>query len=311
MFKTLWKEIAGNLERYKAYPRIVGETGGKNFHLVHKSAEVRNAVLQSVRAGFEYQGKNAARFVILLFHVLFPYIGQKCSALSRLYVSSSLWNQGFKDQFLDEIAKIKVGPPQDWSNFMGPVMYIFSIPFKTFKNNNNINSGRSAYDKILNYITKAKEQGGEVLTGGSGDSSKGFFIQPTVILTKDPKSLTMREEIFGPVITVYVYDDAKFDETLGLIDSTTDYALTGSIFAQERKVLVEATNRLRNAAGNVYYNEKCTGAVVGQQPFGGSRASGTNDKAGSMSIFYRFVSARSIKENFVGLEEFGYPSNLV
>jgi len=172
-------------------------------------------------------------------------------------------------------------------------------------------SGRAAYDKILGYITKARESGGEILTGGSGDDSQGFFIQPTVILTQDPKSITMREEIFGPVVTVYVYDDAQLDQTLELIDSTTEYALTGAIFARERKVLIAASNRLRNAAGNIYYNEKCTGAVVGQQPFGGARASGTNDKAGSMSVFYRFVSARSIKENFVGLEEFAYPSNLV
>jgi 1-pyrroline-5-carboxylate dehydrogenase len=173
-----------------------------------------------------------------------------------------------------------------------------------------VTSGRSAYDKIINCITEAREEGGEVLIGGSGNDSMGYFVQPTVILTKDPKSITMREEIFGPVVTVFVYDDASFEKTLDLIDTTTEYALTGSIFARDRKVLIQATNRLRNAAGNVYYNEKCTGAVVGQQPFGGARASGTNDKAGSMSIFYRFVSARSIKENFVGLEDFAYPSNL-
>lgn len=163
----------------------------------------------------------------------------------------------------------------------------------------------------MNYIAKAREEGGEILIGGSGNDSKGYFVQPTVILTKDPKSITMREEIFGPVVTIFVYDDGSFDSTLDLIDSTTEYALTGSIFARDRKVLIQATNRLRNAAGNVYYNEKCTGAVVGQQPFGGARGSGTNDKAGSVSIFYRFVSARSIKENFVGLEDFAYPSNLV
>lgn len=274
VFKKLWKDIAANLDRYKGYPRIVGETGGKNFHIVHKSAEVRNAVIQSVRAAFEYQG-------------------QKCSALSRLYVSQSVWERGFKDQFLEEVAKIKVGPPQDWSNFMGPVI------------------GRPAYDKIMGYIQKAKEAGGEILIGGTGDDSKGYFIQPTVILSKDPKSITITEEIFGPVITVYVFPDSAFTSTLSLIDTTTTYALTGAIFSSDRSALLQATNALRNAAGNVYYNEKCTGAVVGQQPFGGARASGTNDKAGSVSIFYRFVSARSIKENFVGLEEFGYPSNLV
>ncbi|PPQ71585.1 hypothetical protein CVT26_010553 [Gymnopilus dilepis] len=274
VFKKLWKDIAMNLDKYKGYPRIVGETGGKNFHVIHKSAEVRNAVLQSVRGAFEYQG-------------------QKCSALSRLYVSKSVWEGGFKEQFLQEIAKIKVGPPHDWSNFMGPVI------------------NRPAYDKILGYVKKAKDAGGEVLIGGTGDDSKGYYIQPTVILSKDPKSITFVEEIFGPVVSVYVFEDDDFEKTLDLIDTTTEYGLTGSIFSQDRKALILATNKLRNAAGNVYYNEKCTGAIVGQQPFGGARASGTNDKAGSISIFYRFVSARSIKENFVGLEEVGYPSNLV
>ncbi|KAI0311785.1 delta-1-pyrroline-5-carboxylate dehydrogenase [Amylostereum chailletii] len=274
VFRSLWKQIANNLDKYRAYPRIVGETGGKNFHVVHPSADVQNAVLQTIRGGFEYQG-------------------QKCSALSRLYVASSVWNNGFKDLLLSEIAKIKLGPPQDFSNFMGPC------------------SGKPAFDKILGYIQKAKDAGGEVLVGGSGDDSKGYFVQPTIILTKDPRSVTMQEEIFGPVITAYVYEDAEFEKTLELIDSTSEYALTGAIFASDRKALITATNKLRNAAGNVYYNEKCTGAVVGQQPFGGARASGTNDKAGSISIYYRFVSARSIKENFVGLEEVHYPSNLV
>lgn len=274
VFKKLWKDIAANVDKYKGYPRIVGETGGKNFHLIHRSAEIRNAVLQSVRGAFEYQG-------------------QKCSALSRLYVSSSIWEGGFKNQFLSEIAAIKVGPPQDFRNFMGPVI------------------GRHAFDKILNYIQRAKDAGGEILIGGTGDDSQGYFIQPTVILTRDPRSVTMREEIFGPVVTVYVYQDDQFDDLLQLIDDTSAYALTGSIFAADRSALITATNKLRHAAGNVYYNEKCTGAVVGQQPFGGSRASGTNDKAGSVSLFYRFVSARSIKENFVGLEDFQYPSNLV
>ncbi|TFY79741.1 hypothetical protein EWM64_g4267 [Hericium alpestre] len=273
VFKKLWKDIAANIDKYKGYPRIVGETGGKNFHIVHPSAEIQNAVLQTVRGGFEYQG-------------------QKCSALSRLYVASSVWNGGFKDLLLAETAKIKVGGPRDPTNFMGPVI------------------GKPAFEKITGYIAKAKEAGGEVLIGGTGDDSKGYFVQPTVILTKDPKSITMREEIFGPVITVYVYEDADFEKTLDLVNTTSEYALTGAIFASDRKALLLATDKLRNAAGNVYYNEKCTGAVVGQQPFGGARASGTNDKAGSISIFYRFVSARSIKENFVGLEDFGYPSNL-
>ncbi|KAJ3994402.1 delta-1-pyrroline-5-carboxylate dehydrogenase [Lentinula boryana] len=274
VFKKLWKDIAANLDKYKGYPRIVGETGGKNFHVVHKSAEIRNAAIQSIRGAFEYQG-------------------QKCSALSRLFVSSSVWQGGFKDILLSEISKIKVGSPLDWGNFMGPVI------------------GRPAFDKITSYIQKAKDAGAEILVGGTGDDSKGYFIQPTVILTKDPHMVTMVEEIFGPVLTVYVFEDEDYEKTLELIDTSTEYGLTGSIFASERKALITASNTLRNAAGNVYYNEKCTGAVVGQQPFGGARSSGTNDKAGSISIFYRFVSARSIKENFVGLEDFHYPSNLV
>jgi len=274
IFKKLWKDIAANMDKYKGYPRIVGETGGKNFHVVHKSAEIRNAVIQSIRGAFEYQG-------------------QKCSALSRLYVSSSVWTGGFKDQLLSEVSKIKVGSPLEWGNFLGPVI------------------GRPAFDKIVSYIQKAKDAGAEILTGGTGDDSKGYFVQPTVILTEDPRMVTMVEEIFGPVLTVYVFEDDEYEKTLELIDTTTEYGLTGAIFASERKALITATNALRNAAGNVYYNDKCTGAVVGQQPFGGARASGTNDKAGSMSIFYRFVSARSIKENFVGLEDFHYPSNLV
>ncbi|KAF5322338.1 hypothetical protein D9619_000232 [Psilocybe cf. subviscida] len=276
VFRKLWKDIAANLDAYRSYPRIVGETGGKNFHIIHKSAEVRNAVLQSVRGAFEYQG-------------------QKCSATSRVYVAKSVWEQGgFKEQLLEEVAKLKVGPCNEWDNFLGPVMLC---------------SGKPSFDRILSYIHQAKSAGGEVLIGGSGDDSKGYFVQPTVILTTDPKSVTMTEEIFGPVLTVYVYEDSKWEETLKLIDETTQYALTGSIFSRDRLALIQATNALRNAAGNVYYNEKCTGAVVGQQPFGGARGSGTNDKAGSVSIFYRFVSARSIKENFVSLEGVGYPSS--
>lgn len=274
IFKKLWKDIAANLDNYKGYPRIVGETGGKNFHIIHPSAEITNAVMQTVRGAFEYQG-------------------QKCSALSRLYVARSVWEKGFKESLLGEVAKLKVGPPQDPTNFIGPVI------------------GKPAFEKITSYIQKAKDAGGEILVGGSGDDSKGYYVQPTVILTKDPQSITMVDEIFGPVLTVYVYEDSDWEKTLDLIDTTSVYALTGAIFSTDRKALVQATNKLRNAAGNVYYNEKCTGAVVGQQPFGGARASGTNDKAGSMSIYYRFVSARSIKENFVSLEDFSYPSNLV
>ncbi|EJD35712.1 delta-1-pyrroline-5-carboxylate dehydrogenase [Auricularia subglabra TFB-10046 SS5] len=275
VFRKLWKDIAGNVDKYRAYPRIVGETGGKNWHVVHPSADVTNAVMQTVRGAFEYQG-------------------QKCSACSRLYVPASLWEQGgFKEKLLAETAKLAVGDTTKFTNFLGPVI------------------GRPAFDRITSAITKAKQQGAEVLVGGSGDDSTGYFIQPTVLLTKDPKSLTMSEEIFGPVLTVYVFDDAKWDETLALVDTTSIYALTGAIFAQDRNVLAQAAARLRHAAGNVYFNDKCTGAVVGQQPFGGGRASGTNDKAGSIGIFYRFVSARSVKETFAGLQDWGYPSNLV
>ncbi|TCD61362.1 1-pyrroline-5-carboxylate dehydrogenase [Steccherinum ochraceum] len=273
VFRKLWKDIASNLDKYRGYPRIVGETGGKNFHLVHPSAEIKNAVLQTVRAAFEYSG-------------------QKCSALSRIYVPSSLWNNGFKEQLLNEVASLKVGSYKDFTTFIGPVI------------------NRAAYDKIIGYIGKAKEAGGEVLVGGTGDDSTGYFVQPTVIQSKDPKSVTMVEEVFGPVLTVFVYEDNNWEQTLDLVNTSSQYGLTGSIFSTDRKALIQATNRLRNAAGNIYYNEKCTGAVVGQQPFGGARASGTNDKAGSISIYYRFVSARSIKENFVGLEDYLYPSNL-
>jgi len=272
VFKSLWKDIANNLDKYKGYPRIVGETGGKNFHLIHASADLHNAVQQSIRSAFEYQG-------------------QKCSALSRLYVPSSLWNAGFREQLIAGTKAIRMGPPEEFQNFCGPVI------------------AKHSFDKIVRYIAKAKEAGAEILVGGNSDDSKGFFVEPTVILTADPGSVTMVEEIFGPVLTVYVYNEAEYDKTLELIDTTTAYALTGSIFSQDRTALVHATNKLRNASGNVYYNDKCTGAVVGQQPFGGGRASGTNDKAGSISIFYRFVSARSIKETFVGISGYEYPSN--
>jgi len=241
--------------------------------LIHSSAEVRNAVLQSVRSAFEYSG-------------------QKCSALSRLYVSASVWKNGFKEQLLEEVAKIKVGDPEEFETFVGPVI------------------NETAFDKVTGYIKLAKENGSEILIGGESDGSKGYFVKPTVVLTKDPLSATMVEEIFGPVLTVYVFEDADYDKTCDIIDATSSYALTGSIFSSDRRALIRATNRLRHAAGNIYYNEKCTGAVVGQQPFGGARKSGTNDKAGSVQLFYRFVSARSIKENFVPLEDYKYPSNL-
>ncbi|KAF8748558.1 Delta-1-pyrroline-5-carboxylate dehydrogenase [Rhizoctonia solani] len=274
VFKQLWKDIASNMDKYKGYPRIVGETGGKNFHsftlLLMSIAWSNNlsARLSSTKA------KSAPLCLVYTSRLLFGMVASRIS-------------------YSMEIGKISVGPPTDPKNFVGPVI------------------GKPAFEKITSYIQKAKDAGGEILIGGSGDSSKGYFVQPTVILTKDPKSVTMVEEIFGPVLTIYVYDDEEFDETCKLIDSTTTYALTGSIFSNDRAALIRATNLLRHAAGNMYYNEKCTGAVVGQQPFGGARASGTNDKAGSISIFYRFVSARSIKEGFAELGDFIYPSNLV
>ncbi|KAK0564496.1 1-pyrroline-5-carboxylate dehydrogenase [Tilletia horrida] len=273
VFRQLWKQIAQNLDNYRGYPRIVGETGGKNFHLVHKSAHVDSAVSQAIRGAFEYQG-------------------QKCSALSRLYVPQSLWQGGFKSQLLQRVSEITVGPVNEFQHFMGPVI------------------ARHSYDKIMGLIDAAKKSGGEVLAGGTGDDSKGFFIQPTVIETKDPKSVTMVNEIFGPVLTVYAYPDEEFESVCGVIDSTTEYALTGSIFATDRAAIVTASNLLRNASGMFYINDKCTGAVVGQQPFGGARASGTNDKAGSMSIFWRFTSQRTIKETWIQPETHLYPSNL-
>ncbi|GAA5821771.1 hypothetical protein JCM10212_004798 [Sporobolomyces blumeae] len=274
VFKHLWKEIAGKMDNYLSYPRLVGETGGKNFQLVHESADVRAAVIGAIRGAFEYQG-------------------QKCSALSRLYVPKKLWEgKGlFKETLVAELEKITLGPVNEFQHFMGPVIT------------------QASYDKCLSYVEKAKAAGGEVVFGGSGDDSTGYYVKPTVIQTKDPKSVTMVDEIFGPVLTVYVYEDDQYEETCKLIDSTTTYALTGCIFATDRYALLKASNLLRHASGMMYHNDKSTGAVVGQQPFGGARGSGTNDKAGSASIFYRFVQARSIKETFVAPTEFAYPSN--
>lgn len=249
VFRNLWKQISSNLDKYRGYPRIVGETGGKNFHLVHQSANVESAVHQTIRAAFEYQG-------------------QKCSALSRLYVPKSMWNAkgGFRELLQKHVGEISQGPVNEFEHFMGPVI------------------ARHSYDKIMGLIDAGKKAGGQIVTGGVGDDSKGFYVKPTVIETTDPKSVTMVNEIFGPVLTVYAYDDDKFEETCHLIDSTTEYSLTGAIFSTDRAALIKASNLLRNASGMMYYNDKCTGAVVGQQPFGGARASGTNDRAGSMAL---------------------------
>lgn len=273
IFRHLWKQIGNNLDKYRGYPRIVGETGGKNFHLIHKSADIESSVHQTIRAAFEYQG-------------------QKCSALSRLYVPKSLWDNGFKAALQRHVNDISVGPVNDFTNFMGPVV------------------AKHSFDKIMGLIDAAKKEGGQILCGGKGDDSEGYFIRPTVIETKEPRSVTMVNEIFGPVLTVYVYADDEYEETCRLIDSTTEYSLTGAIFSQDRAALIRASNLLRNASGMMYFNDKCTGAVVGQQPFGGARASGTNDRAGSMALLLRFTSARTIKESFNEIGHFTYPSNL-
>ncbi|BEI82527.1 hypothetical protein CcaverHIS002_0303950 [Cutaneotrichosporon cavernicola] len=274
VFRKLWKDIANNIDLYRSYPRIVGETGGKNFHVYHPSSDIKPGVIQAIRAAFEYSG-------------------QKCSALSRCYVPRSLWEGGFQEELIKQAGSITIGPCTEFQHFTGPVI------------------GRPAFDRITGIIEKAKQEGAEVIVGGTADDSKGFFVQPTVIVTKDPKSITMTQEIFGPVMTVYVFEDSEWDQTLELIDTTTEYGLTGALFGRDRLAVTKAAGKLRNAAGNFYINNKSTGAVVGQQPFGGARASGTNDKSGSISIFYRFVSARSIMESFVDPTEFSYPSNLV
>jgi 1-pyrroline-5-carboxylate dehydrogenase len=280
VFRKLYGSIATGVAegRYQGYPRIVGETGGKNFHLVHESANVENAVVQTVRGAFEYQG-------------------QKCSATSRAYVPKSMWPQ-FKDRLVSETEGLSVGPPIDHKNFIGPVIHAGS------------------FKKLSGVIDTAEEDKElELLVGGKYDDSKGFFIHPTVYVTTNPKHHLLSTEIFGPVLCIYVYDDASsvsaFTEVCTLIDSTSEYALTGSIFATDRAAIRYAEDALRNAAGNFYINCKSTGAVVGQQPFGGARASGTNDKAGSMNLLGRFVSTRSIKEEFNSTLKVGYPSNEV
>ncbi|KAI9292591.1 1-pyrroline-5-carboxylate dehydrogenase [Neoconidiobolus thromboides FSU 785] len=272
VFKNLWQKIGNNIHKYKSYPRIVGETGGKNFHLIHKTADVNAIVPQSIRSAFEYQG-------------------QKCSALSRLYCPDNLFEE-FKAKMVSEVAKIKVGDVADFTNFMTAVI------------------NQASFDKIKSYIDYAKSSpDAEILTGGTYDDSEGYFIQPTVIVTKDPNFKTLKEEIFGPVLTVYVYPQNDFEKMFKVIEDTTEYALTGAIFANDRHAIKLATNGLRSAAGNFYVNDKCTGAVVGQQPFGGAKGSGTNDKAGSMNLLYRFVSVRTIKESFLPISDWAYPSN--
>ena len=270
VFQNVWKTIGNNIHKFKTYPRIVGETGGKDFIMIHKSAEVEMTATAIVRGAFEYQG-------------------QKCSAASRVYVPSNLW-PAIKEKMIADMATFKMGPTEDFGNFINAVI------------------DEKSFDKIANYIEEAKKDDNcEIIAGGTYDKSSGYFVAPTVIVTKDPKYKTMCEEIFGPVLTVYVYDAEKFEETLALVDSTSEYALTGSIIAEDRYAIELATKKLRNAAGNFYINDKPTGAVVGQQPFGGARASGTNDKAGAMVNLLRWTSMRTIKETFAAPTDYRYP----
>jgi len=272
VFNGIMYRTASNLNNrlYRGYPRIVGETGGKDFHFAHSSADVDNFVNQTVRSAFEYQG-------------------QKCSACSRAYVPDSLWPE-VREKMSLAISKMKMGQPDDFSSFLCAVI------------------DRNSFNNIKGYIESARNSAdSEIIIGGKVDDSIGYFVEPTVILSKNPKSKTMSEEIFGPVLTVYVYPSEKFEETLILCDETSPYSLTGSIFAKDRVSIELATKLLRNSSGNFYINDKCTGAVVGQQPFGGARASGTNDKAGSSLNLLRWVSPRSIKENFLPLSSWSYP----
>jgi len=270
VFQGMWKTVGDNISQYHTYPRIVGETGGKDFIFAHPSADLDALVTATVRGAFEYQG-------------------QKCSAVSRAYIPQSLWPE-YKDRLLGQIGQIKMGDVQDFTNFMNAVI------------------DKAAFKSISGYIDHARsDPDSEIITGGGYDDSKGYFIEPTVILAKQPQTRTMEEEIFGPVVTLYVYPDNEFSETLKVCDSTSPYALTGAIFSQDRKAIVEATSALTHAAGNFYINDKPTGAVVGQQPFGGSRASGTNDKAGSATNLLRWISQRTIKENFIPPKDFRYP----
>ncbi|MCD6337724.1 MAG: L-glutamate gamma-semialdehyde dehydrogenase, partial [Candidatus Marinimicrobia bacterium] len=270
VFQHIWKTIGNNIHNYKSYPRIVGETGGKDFIFAHKSADVNALAVAMVRGAFEFQG-------------------QKCSAASRVYMPDNIWDE-VKEKYVAMVKTIKIGSPIDFSNFMTAVI------------------DETAFDKITGYIEYAQEsKDAEVITGGGYDKSKGYFIEPTTIVTTDPKFKTMEEEIFGPVLTIYVYKADEFEEALELCDQTSPYALTGAVFAQDRAAVAIAKNKLVNAAGNFYINDKPTGAVVGQQPFGGARASGTNDKAGSSINLMRWVSVRTVKETFDPPKAYEYP----
>ena len=270
VFKDIFKHIGNNIHTYKTYPRIVGETGGKDFIVAHPSANVKQVVTGISRGAFEFQG-------------------QKCSAASRAYIPQSMWAEA-KELLIKDVKSFKMGSPEDFGNFITAVIH------------------EGSFDKLASFIDQAKKDtDAEIIVGGNYDKSKGYFIEPTVIVTTNPKYATMETELFGPVMTIYVYEDAKWSETLKLVDETSEYALTGAIFSQDRYAIAEATEALKNAAGNFYINDKPTGAVVGMQPFGGARASGTNDKAGSALNLLRWVSPRTIKETFVTPEDYRYP----
>ncbi|GER59846.1 L-glutamate gamma-semialdehyde dehydrogenase [Patiriisocius marinus] len=270
VFKDIWKKIGMNIHNYKTYPKIVGETGGKDFIVAHKTANPSQVATAIARGAFEFQG-------------------QKCSAASRCYISESIWND-VEEILVDQVNSFKMGSPEDMGNFITAVIH------------------EGSFDKLAKYINQAKEdKNADIIVGGSYDKSKGYFIDPTVIVTKDPKYTTMQEELFGPVVTIYVFEDDKWEETLDLVDTTSEYALTGAVLSEDRYALETAVRMLENAAGNFYINDKPTGAVVGQQPFGGARSSGTNDKAGSKLNLLRWVSPRMVKETFVTPTDYKYP----
>ena len=270
IFKNIWQKIGTNIHNYKTYPRIVGETGGKDFIVAHKTANPKQVSTAIIRGSFEFQG-------------------QKCSAASRCYVPKSMWNE-VKNNLIEDVNSFKMGSPEDMSNYITAVIH------------------EGSFDKLAGFIDQAKSDAdAEIIVGGNYDKSKGYFIEPTVILAKDPKYTTMCTELFGPVVTIYVYEDDAWEETLHMVDETSEYALTGAVISEDRYALETAVKILQNAAGNFYINDKPTGAVVGQQPFGGARNSGTNDKAGSKLNLYRWVSPRMIKETFVTPTDYRYP----
>jgi 1-pyrroline-5-carboxylate dehydrogenase len=268
VFQSMWKTVGENIAKYRSYPRLVGETGGKDFIMAHASADPEALAVAMVRGGFEYQG-------------------QKCSAASRIYVPQSLWKE-VRDRAIAMMKEIKMGDVRDFRNFMSAVI------------------DKKAFDKITGYVDDAKKRA-KILQGGKYDGKKGYFIEPTLVQTNNPDYRLLCEEIFGPVLTAYVYPDAKWRDTLKLVDRTSPYALTGAVFANDRQAVREATSALRNAAGNYYINDKPTGAVVGQQPFGGARASGTDDKAGSKLNLIRWVNTRTIKETLAPPRDYKYP----